>query len=260
MGTYDNSCGAALHNPDFDRGDDITDAESEVLGLLEEAQTLDTRLAAVKDELKACLERTLNKALPLGSLVGPRAGLFGDTYVPMVKSRDAVDYEVAGPAVVEDLNIPRPARCRFRVPVYPVDASTSRLSTAVWLFGYLGVPEKAADPSSSNDQVCELVRKVALAGAPQVECAAPAPVSLPAVEAPVAASNQTPSAPPAPGFGLNSDEAARFEAWAATKPRSGAVDGAQFQFSFLPTSIGLITKVTCLVSGDVLDLTDYASW
>lgn len=258
--TYDNSCGAALHNPDFDQTDGITDAENKVLGLLEAGQALAAQLDAVKDELQARLVAAVGQALPLGALFTPRAGLFGSSYVFTEKSRGEVDFEVAGPVALDTLNITRPTSCRFCVTVYPVDKSGTRTSeTAAPLFFYLGEGAKPVSLAAGNGKVCEFVRKLALASVPQVEAPA-GQGAAPVAETPVCAGLPAPSASPAPGFSLTPDELARFEAWAATKPRSGAVDGAQFQFSFLPTSIGLVSKVKCLVSGDELDLTDYDRW
>ena len=42
-------------------------------------------------------------------------------------------------------------------------------------------------------------------------------------------------------------------------PYYGVSDGA-YEYSFVPTSIGIVIKVKNLVSGDIIDLTDYEDW
>lgn len=64
-------------------------------------------------------------------------------------------------------------------------------------------------------------------------------------------------------FGLNGEDFLRFKEWdnehkCHLKGYSGA-SGGRLTFSFTPTSLGLITKVTC-GCGESLDLTDYEVW
>lgn len=61
-------------------------------------------------------------------------------------------------------------------------------------------------------------------------------------------------------FELSPEQLQALTAWQADKPHSKAVDGAQFEYAFLPTSLGVIVKVRCHVTKTEIDLTDYASW
>lgn len=59
---------------------------------------------------------------------------------------------------------------------------------------------------------------------------------------------------------LTPAQAQQLSEWKRELPLSPAVDGAQFEYVFLTTSIGLIIKVRCCATGKELDLTDYSSW
>lgn len=61
-------------------------------------------------------------------------------------------------------------------------------------------------------------------------------------------------------FGLTEEQTKKYIAWALTKPVSDDALGTQFEFLFIPTSLGTICKVKCLVTQDELDLTDYSTW
>ena len=47
--------------------------------------------------------------------------------------------------------------------------------------------------------------------------------------------------------------------WEDGFPYTGAI-GGQFTFSFIPTSVGTIVKVSDFVTGEVCDITDYDSF
>lgn len=61
-------------------------------------------------------------------------------------------------------------------------------------------------------------------------------------------------------FGLTEAQTQQYVAWALAKPVSKDALGTQFEFVFIPTSLGTICKVKCLVTQDELDLTDYSTW
>jgi len=42
-------------------------------------------------------------------------------------------------------------------------------------------------------------------------------------------------------FELDEEQQARFAEWAKSKPESKAADGAHFEFSFIPTGLGVVT-------------------
>jgi len=42
-------------------------------------------------------------------------------------------------------------------------------------------------------------------------------------------------------------------------PNYGPISGA-YKYSFLPTSLGMVIKVENVVSGDIIDLSDYEDW
>ena len=61
-------------------------------------------------------------------------------------------------------------------------------------------------------------------------------------------------------FALTDEEVARYKEWRKkfdNQPQG--VCGGVFSFIFIPTTIGMITKIRH-VSGEELDLTDYDSW
>lgn len=61
-------------------------------------------------------------------------------------------------------------------------------------------------------------------------------------------------------FTLDNNQLEKLAAWMRTKPESRAADGAQYEYCFLPTGLGVIVKVKCHVTNTEVDLTDYASW
>lgn len=61
-------------------------------------------------------------------------------------------------------------------------------------------------------------------------------------------------------FQLTAAQLAQFNKWSATRLTSKAADGAQFEFRFLITGIGIKVSVFDHVSKESLDLTDYDSW
>lgn len=61
-------------------------------------------------------------------------------------------------------------------------------------------------------------------------------------------------------FGLTEAQTQKYVTWALAKPVSKDALGTQFEFLFIPTSLGTICKVKCLVTQDELDLTDYSAW
>jgi len=69
-------------------------------------------------------------------------------------------------------------------------------------------------------------------------------------------------------FGLNDEEVTAFGKWIiehdrvcrlAKRENQGAV-GGRFTYSFTPTSLGVVKKVTCACSEGECDLSDYESW
>jgi hypothetical protein len=62
-------------------------------------------------------------------------------------------------------------------------------------------------------------------------------------------------------FELDEDEQKKLDKWLAKKDKrySGAI-GGRYTYSFTPTSLGVITKVTDSLDKDEVDLTDYLSW
>lgn len=61
-------------------------------------------------------------------------------------------------------------------------------------------------------------------------------------------------------FSLDASQVAKLVAWMTGKPASRAADGAQYEFCFVPTSLGTVVKVKCHLTGSEIDLTDYDSW
>jgi hypothetical protein len=64
-------------------------------------------------------------------------------------------------------------------------------------------------------------------------------------------------------FKLNDEQWARFKDWKVEQDSEVTTYGATgggYTYSFTPTSLGCVTKVTNNVTGETLDLTDYDSW
>lgn len=61
-------------------------------------------------------------------------------------------------------------------------------------------------------------------------------------------------------FELTPKQYSEFLKWSESKPKSKAADGAQFEFRFLVTGIGIAVKVYDHLSKETLDLTDYNEW
>jgi len=61
-------------------------------------------------------------------------------------------------------------------------------------------------------------------------------------------------------FKLEPEEIKNFLKWSKSLPITKDVAGTQFVFQFIPTGIGLIKRIKCLVTNKELDLTDYDSW
>jgi hypothetical protein len=62
-------------------------------------------------------------------------------------------------------------------------------------------------------------------------------------------------------FDLDKDQWEKARKWMDEKKvaYTGAI-GGQFTFSFFPTTLGCVCKVTDEVSKEVLDVSDYESW
>lgn len=173
MGTYDNACGAALHNPDFDRGDDITPAEDTVLGLIEEAQELNDRTEALHADLKAELLKAIGKFIKPGAFVKHVASPFGRVRVVAGNARGAQTFEIAGIPWIEELRIRHPHLTRVSVEAFPINDAGRRLSgragnasagrgDTVTLSMYLADHGGPDDNRSGNDLVVDVVRQAAL--------------------------------------------------------------------------------------------------
>lgn len=64
-------------------------------------------------------------------------------------------------------------------------------------------------------------------------------------------------------FELNKHQTVRANEWMNGKLKDGAYTGAiggRFTFSFTPTSLGEVIKVTDSITNETLDLSDYDSW
>lgn len=62
-------------------------------------------------------------------------------------------------------------------------------------------------------------------------------------------------------FNLDAEEQAKVEAFVAeTRSENTGCSGGQYTYSFTPTTLGTITKITDNVSGRVKDLTNYDHW
>jgi hypothetical protein len=59
---------------------------------------------------------------------------------------------------------------------------------------------------------------------------------------------------------LDKDQLQKFLEWSNNLPRSRAADGAQFTWHFTPTGLGMVIKVSCGITGQEIDLSDYESW
>jgi hypothetical protein len=62
-------------------------------------------------------------------------------------------------------------------------------------------------------------------------------------------------------FSLDAEEQRKAEVFIEeTKSQHTGCSGGQYTYSFTPTTLGTITKLTDNVSGRVHDLTDYTGW
>ena len=62
-------------------------------------------------------------------------------------------------------------------------------------------------------------------------------------------------------FNLDSDELQKFYEWRNTLSESyTGANGGRFTFSFTPTNLGLVRKITDAITNEILDLTDYDGW
>lgn len=62
-------------------------------------------------------------------------------------------------------------------------------------------------------------------------------------------------------FSLDAEEQRKADAFIAeTQKQNTGCSGGQYTYSFTPTTLGTITKITDNVSGRVHDLTDYNAW
>jgi hypothetical protein len=61
-------------------------------------------------------------------------------------------------------------------------------------------------------------------------------------------------------FGLDIEQVVKLIEWKKSRPISKAAMGEQYEYSFIPTGLGTICKVKCLISNEEIDLTDYDSW
>jgi hypothetical protein len=64
-------------------------------------------------------------------------------------------------------------------------------------------------------------------------------------------------------FSLDEKQVEAIDKWikelSKDKSYTGAI-GGRFRYSFTPTTLGLVVKITDLVSNKELDVTDYESW
>ena len=173
MGTYDNACGAALHNPDFDRGDDIPTQEEKVLMLLEEAQELNDKTEALHEDLKTELLKAVGVFVRPGAKLKSYADPFGHIRVTAGNARGCQSFEVAGTPRIEELRLRHPHLTRLSVEAFPLNDDGRRLSgragnsskgrsNTVTLAFYLAESRGPDDNRSGTDLVVECVRRSAL--------------------------------------------------------------------------------------------------
>jgi hypothetical protein len=62
-------------------------------------------------------------------------------------------------------------------------------------------------------------------------------------------------------FELSEEQKAKLKEWMDKKPKeyTGAI-GGRYTYSFHPTSLGVVVKVTDELKKDEIDLTDYEDW
>lgn len=173
MGTYDNSRGAALHNPDFDHGDDITVLELTVLGAIEDLQELQQTFEAAQAELADQLTALAAKLVPAGSVLRNGRHPFGSVNLLRGNARGATEFEVVSAPALGALNVRHPNLTAFVVDAYPLNAAGERLSgragnasvgsgDTVTLGFRLSDGRGPDDSRSGNDMVVEVARHVAL--------------------------------------------------------------------------------------------------
>lgn len=176
MGTYDNASGAALHNPDFDRGDDIPELEASLLEKLEDLQQQQIAFEAAQAELSDMLQDVMRRLLPPGTVIKRSRHPFGAVNVIRGTARGARDFEVASLPTIAALNLRHPNLSGFVVEAFPLNENGKRLSgragnssvgsrdTLTLSFRVSDGMQGPDDLRSGNDLVAEVARHVASLG------------------------------------------------------------------------------------------------